>query len=223
MERRPDAIWLRPEQAAVGRPAERSRAEITAAAIGLADRDGLDALSMRRLAAELGTGAASLYRYVATREDLLDLITDETATEFELLPPSGDWQADLLSVARQARDIMRRHPWLPALVITRPVLGPHGADLLEHVLDVLADYPAEPGRKLEAFALLNALTALFAQNERAAADPDSQRRPAYLEHVAAAGTHPRITAVLAALTGDKLHDRFDDTILRTLSGTLGSR
>jgi AcrR family transcriptional regulator len=220
-ERRPDAIWLRPEHAAVGRPAERSRAEITAAAIGLADRDGLDALSMRRLAAELGTGAASLYRYVATREDLLDLITDETATEFDLPPPSGDWQAGLLSVARQARDIMRRHPWLPALVITRPVLGPHGADLLEHVLDILADHPAEPGRKLEAFALLNAFTALFAQNERAAADTDPHPRPAYLEHVAAAGTHPRITAVLSALTGDEPHDLFDETILRIVSGTLG--
>jgi AcrR family transcriptional regulator len=221
VERRQNAIWLRPEQAAVGRPAERSRAEITAAAIGLADREGLDALSMRRLAAELGTGAASLYRYVATREDLLDLMTDETATEFDLAAPSGDWQADLLSIARQARNIMRRHRWLPALTITRPVLGPHGADLLEHVLDILADHPAGPGRKLEAFALLNALPALFAQNEQAAGDTDAHRRSAYLDHVAAAGTHPRITAVLASLTGNKPHDPLDETILRTLSGVLG--
>jgi AcrR family transcriptional regulator len=221
MERRQDVIWLRPEQAAVGRPAERSRAEITGAAMRLADREGLDALSMRRLAAELGTGAASLYRYVATREDLLDLMTDETATEFALPPPSGDWQADLLGVARQARDIMRRHPWLPALAITRPVLGPHGADLLEHVLDILAGHPAEPARKLEAFALLNALTALFAQNEQATAGTDAHRRTAYLGHVAAAGTHPRITAVLASLTGNNPHDPFDETILRTLNGVLG--
>jgi AcrR family transcriptional regulator len=220
-ERRQDVIWLRPAQAAVGRPAERSRAQITAAAIGLADREGLDALSMRRLAAELGTGAASLYRYVATREDLLDLMTDETATEFDRPALSGDWQADLLSIARQARDIMRRHPWLPALTITRPVLGPHGADLLEHVLDILADHPAGPERKLEAFALLNALTALFAQNKQAAADTDAHRRLAYLGHVAAAGTHPRITAVLASLTGSEPHDQFDETILRTLSGVLG--
>jgi AcrR family transcriptional regulator len=220
-ERRQDVIWLRPEQAAVGRPAERSRAEITAAAIGLADREGLDALSMRRLAAGLGTGAASLYRYVATREDLLDLMTDETATEFSLLAPSGDWQADLLSIARQARDIMRRHPWLATLTITRPVLGPHGADLLEHVLDILADHPAGPGRKLEAFALLNALTALFAQNEQAAVGTDAQRRLAYLGHVAAEGTHPRITAVLGSQAGSEPHDQFDETILRILNGALG--
>ena len=221
MERQLDVIWLRPGQAAVGRRAQRNIAEITAAAIEVADREGLDALSMRRLAAELGTGAASLYRYVATREDLLDLMTDETATEFDFPAPSGDWQADLLSLARQARGIMRRHTWLPAVVITQPVLGPHGADLLEHVLDVLADHAAGPGRKLEAFALLNALTALFAQNEQAAVNDDAHRRSAYLGHVAAAGTHPRIAAVLASLTGDTPHDQFDETILRALSGVLG--
>jgi AcrR family transcriptional regulator len=219
-ERRQDPIWLRPEQAAVGRPAERSRAEITAAAIELADREGLDALSMRRLGTVLGTGAASLYRYVATREDLLDLMTDETAAEFDLPNPSGDWLADLLGLARQARGIMRRHPWLPALTVTRPVLGPHGADLLEHVLDVLADHPAGPGRKLEAFALLNGLTALFAQNEQAAADTDAHRRSAYLHHVAAAGTHPRTTALFASLAGSKPNDQFDEAVLRALSGVL---
>jgi AcrR family transcriptional regulator len=219
-ERGQDPIWLRPEQAAVGRPAERSRAEITAAATALADHDGLDALSMRRLAAVLGTGAASLYRYVATREDLLDLMTDETAAEFDLPTPSGDWRADLLAVARQAREIMRRHPWLPDLTVTRPVLGPHSADLLEHVLDVLAEHPAEPARKLEAFALLNALAALFAQNERAA-DADARRRTAYLRHVVVAGTHPRISALLASLAGSEPNDQFDEVILRTLTGVLG--
>ncbi|MCL2734284.1 MAG: TetR/AcrR family transcriptional regulator, partial [Actinomycetia bacterium] len=92
-------IWLRPEHAPVGRPAERSRAEITAAAVELADREGLPAVSMRRVAGALGTGAASLYRYVATRDDLLDLMTDSTAGEYELPAPSGDWRADLLQLA----------------------------------------------------------------------------------------------------------------------------
>ena len=56
-------IWMRPGHAEAGRPAERSRAQVTAAAITVADQDGLDAVTMRRVAAELGTGAASLYRY----------------------------------------------------------------------------------------------------------------------------------------------------------------
>lgn len=219
---RDPVIWMRPEQAPVGRPAERSRAEITAAAVDLADREGLDAVSMRRVATLLGTGAASLYRYVATRDDLLDLMTDSTASEYQLPAPSGDWQADLLAVARQARQIMRRHPWLPALVISRPALGPHGIELLEHVLDVLDGHPADPARKLEAFALLCGLTALFVQNETAAAGGSAMRQADYLRHVAAAGHHPRITALLAASPpGDASRDPFDTVLARALAGVLG--
>lgn len=215
-------IWMRPEHAPVGRPAERSRAEITAAAVELADQEGLEAVSMRRVGSALGTGAASLYRYVATRDDLLDLMTDSTAAEYDLAAPSGDWQADLFAIAEQARRIMRRHPWLPALVISRPALGPHGIDLLEHVLDVLADHPAEPARKLQAFALQNALAALFVQNELAAADPGAQRHAAYLRHVATAGHHPRITALLSAAPpkGDE-GDPFESVLARALAGVLG--
>jgi AcrR family transcriptional regulator len=213
---------MRPEQASVGRPAERSRAEITAAAAELADREGLDAVSMRRVAAVLGTGAASLYRYVATRDDLLDLMTDSAAGEYDLPAPSGNWQADLLEIAHQGRNIMRRHPWLPALVITRPTLGPHAIDLLEHVLDVLIDHPAKPARKLEAFALLNALTALFVQNELATANPDAQRQLAHLRHVVADGSHPRIAALLAATPSEGTpRDPFATVVTRILTGVLG--
>ncbi|WP_274536962.1 TetR/AcrR family transcriptional regulator [Kitasatospora sp. CB01950] len=225
-QRQDGPIWLRPEQSRAGRPAERSRAEITAAAVELADREGLDAVSMRRVATALGTGAASLYRYVATRDELLDLMTDSVAAEYDLPAPGGDWQADLLAVARQARQIMRRHPWLPALVIGRPVLGPHGADLLEHVLAVLADHPAEPARKVEAFALLGGLAALFAQNEAAAAATDVAHRTAYLRHLAADGGHPRIAALFAGGgggggVGGAPRDLFEDALVRALAGVLG--
>src|ERR1700753_3852561 len=122
---------MRPEPAGAGqagragRPALRSRAGITAAAIAVADREGLDAVSMRRVAAELGTGAASLYRYVETRDELLDLMCDATGAEYTRPEPSGDWLAGLLDVGEQQRGIMRRHPWLPGLILTRPVLRAH--------------------------------------------------------------------------------------------------
>jgi AcrR family transcriptional regulator len=222
--RQETVIWLRPEQAPVGRPAERSRAEVTAAAVELADREGLEAVSMRRVAAALGTGAATLYRYVANRDDLLDLMTDSTAGEYDLSAPSGDWRADLLDVARQAGRIMRRHPWLATLVITRPTLGPHGTDVLEHLLDVLADHPATAARKLEAFALLNALTALAVQNELAATDPGAERQTAYLRHAAESGTHPRISALLSGAPGpstDDPEDRIAAVLMRALVGVLG--
>jgi AcrR family transcriptional regulator len=192
-----DVIWMRPERAATGRPAQHSREEITAAAVTIADQEGLDAVSMRRLAAELGTGAASLYRYLDTREDLLDLMIDSTGSEYVFAAPTGDWLADLLDIGRQARAIMRRHPWLPSLLFTQSVLGPNGLVLLEHVLDALAPRPASTATKLEAFALLNAVTALFVQNELAGGSARQQRNAAYLQHVLAAGRHPRLAELLA--------------------------
>src|ERR1700685_4626851 len=131
-ERPGGSIWLRPERSAVGRPAQWSRAEITQVALRIADAEGLDAVSMRRVAAELGTGAASLYRYVLTREDLLDLMTDATGAEWEPAPPTGDWLADLIAFGEQARFIFRRHRWLAGLSITPPVIGPHGTPPLAH-------------------------------------------------------------------------------------------
>lgn len=217
-----DVIWLRPEQAATGRPAERSRAQITAAAITVADAEGIDAVSMRRVAAELGTGAASLYRYVSAREDLLDLMIDATATEYVRTPPTGDWLADLVALGRQIRAVMRRHTWLPALVTTRATLGPNGVDLLEHVLAILADHPADGTVKLEAFALLNALVATHVHNEATAGTESVRRQVAYVRHVAADGGHPRLAALLAGqpASGDPA-DRFDDVLSRVLTGLLG--
>lgn len=225
-------IWMRPERSAVGRPAGHSRDEITAAAVAIADAEGLDAISMRRVAAGLGTGAASLYRYLQTREDLLDLMIDATGAEYVFPAPTGDWLADLLDIGEQARAIMRRHPWLPPLLITRPVLGPNGLILLEHVLEALTPIPASTAAKLEAFALLTTATALFIQNELAGGPARQQRNTAYLHHALATGRHPRLAELLAsappapaghpeAAAGPA--DRYRDILARILSGLLATQ
>jgi AcrR family transcriptional regulator len=212
-------VWLRERRTGVGRPAERSRAEVIAAAIALADREGLTAVSMRRVAAELATGAASLYRYVDSRDDLLDLMIDAVVAGYELPPPGGPWLPGLLEVCRQGHELMRQHRWLPELVLTRSALGPHGTDLLEHVLAVLAEHPAEVGRKLEAFAVMNTLTAALTLNELSGGSSARQRQSAYLAHVVAAGRHPHLTA---ALTSGPMvpAPRFEDTVSRVLVGLL---
>ncbi len=231
MEHAGDVIWMRPAHAATGRPARRSREEITAAAVTIADADGLDAVSMRRIAAALGTGAASLYRYVDTREDLLDLMIDFTASEYVFTAPTGDWLPDLLGVGEQARAIMRRHPWLPSLLITRSALGPHGLVLLEYVLEALAPHPAGQAAKLEAFAILTATTALFVQHELTGGSARQQRNAAYLHHALATGRHPRLAELLAPAsptqTGlpEAVPDpagRYRDILARILSGLLAS-
>jgi AcrR family transcriptional regulator len=225
MESVGNVIWMRPEHAATGRPAKRSREEITASAIAIADTDGLDAVSMRRIAAALGTGAASLYRYVDTREDLLDLMIDSTASEYVFAARTGDWLADLLGVGEQARAIMRRHPWLPSVLITRSTLGPHGLVLLEYVMEALTPHPAGQAAKLEAFAILNATTALFVQNELTGGSARQQRNAAYLHHALTTGRHPRLAELLAPTSPAQAGPpepagRYHDILARILSGLL---
>jgi len=229
-ERSAPSIWMRPERASVGRPAQRSRAEITAVATDIADAEGLDAVSMRRVAAELGTGAASLYRYVETREELLDLMTDATGGEYSLPVPTGDWLADLVAVGEQTRTILRRHPWLPGLVLTRPVLGPNGIALLEHVLTVLAHHPAGLQAKMETFAMLNGMTATFVLHELGGGTAMQERNIAYLRHAVTSGEHPRLAELLSqaqaepaepAETADPA-SRYGDMLARILTGLLGN-
>jgi AcrR family transcriptional regulator len=218
---------MRPERAAAGRPAQHSRAEITAAAVGIADREGLDAVSMRRVAAELGTGAASLYRYVQTREDLLDLMSDATGAEYSLPGPDGDWLAGLLAIAEQARAIMRRHPWLPGLVLTRAVIGPNGLAILEHYLAVLEDHPAGIAAKLEAFAVLNGMTATFVLHEQAGGAALAERNAAYLRHALTSGERPALARLLSQgpPPGEPAAvnpaDRFRDILTRIMTALLG--
>jgi AcrR family transcriptional regulator len=220
---------MRPERAATGRPAQHSRAKITAVALAIADSDGLDAVSMRRLAAELGTGAASLYRYVETRDELLDLMTDAATAEYEPFPPTGDWLADLIAIGDQERAILRRHRWLAGLTLTRPVIGPNTVALMGHVLDVLRPHPAGTPAKLEAFAMLNGITASFVLQEQG--DPDlRQRNAAYLRHAIVSGQHPSLAELVTQpLAADQLPtaadfspvDRYPDLIARILTGILG--
>jgi AcrR family transcriptional regulator len=218
------SIWMRPERSTVGRPAQWSRAEITEVALRVADAEGLDAVSMRRVAADLGTGAASLYRYVETREDLLDLMSDATGAEYELAPPTGDWLADLIAFGEQARAIFRRHRWLAGLVMTRPVIGPNGTGLIEHFLTLLQGHPAGIGAKMEAFGMLNGITAAFALHEQA--DPGLQARNfGYLSHAVTSGGYPRLAALLSPQAPlpppEELAGRYPDLIARVLTGLLG--
>ncbi|MFF8786356.1 TetR/AcrR family transcriptional regulator [Streptomyces sp. NPDC015125] len=188
-----DLIWMRPSKSGTGRPAGRTRVEITEAAVRVADRDGLDGVSMRNVAAELGTGAGSLYRYVDNHGDLLDLMADHVCNEYDLGKPSGDWLADLVGLGLQAREIYRRHPWLTELALTRPVVGPNGIDVGEHFFAALADHPATDAEKLVALGILNAVVAATARSEDSPVD--TLRSARYVAHVAAQGNHPHLAAL----------------------------
>ncbi|SOE16125.1 transcriptional regulator, TetR family [Streptomyces sp. 2323.1] len=190
-------VWSRPERGARGPAPERSRRQITAAAIALADAEGLAAVSMRALAQSLGTGPASLYRYVASRHDLLDLMADAVAGEIDLTAaPSGDWVGDLVGLALQAKAAYVRHPWLLDLAQQGSAIGPHAIDYLDHALAVLAQAPGSSQQKLETIGLVGGLATLFARQQvTATTTPPAQA--AYLADVAAEGRHPHLLAALA--------------------------
>jgi AcrR family transcriptional regulator len=97
-----------------------SRERILRAAITIADQVGIEALSMRKIGQELGVEAMSLYYHVANKDDLLDGMLDLLVSKIEFPVRDGDWKMALREQALSARAVMRRHPWAPRLIASRP-------------------------------------------------------------------------------------------------------
>jgi AcrR family transcriptional regulator len=234
----PPSIWLRPERSARGPVPEHSRAEIARAAVALADQGGLAAVTMRSVASAIGTGPASLYRYVSTRDEILELMADEAAGEYRFAPPvPGEVLSGLLALARQARQIYLRHPWLFDLPAVGTLPGPNAIAYIDQVLAVLSSaqldgVPPDGAAQLETVGIFTGLVRLLASTEA------DQRRTGqqladwqgalagYLITVAADGRYPRLAAALAgpaagATTGPPApDDLFDRTLTRILTGLL---
>ena len=99
---------------------------IVTAAVEAADRDGLEALCMRRVAAALGVGAMSLYTHVPGKAELVDLMLDRVLGEAGAgEEPAGGWRDRLEQVARDAYAVLARHPWAATVGTGRPILGPN--------------------------------------------------------------------------------------------------
>ncbi|MFE9844428.1 TetR/AcrR family transcriptional regulator [Streptomyces goshikiensis] len=204
----PEVIWARPQRAGRGPRPAHSRDSIAAEAVRLADAEGIEAVSMRRVAAGIGAGTMSLYNYVPRKEDLYELMVDAVSGEYEFTPPSGDWRADLLALAHRTRELMHRHPWLPRLLSPVYGFGPNALRYLEHCLACLAPLGVPGGEKLELVAAVNGSVATFvaaelALAERARSLPWSEAaeqgvRAAWLGSRLATGEYPLLAA---ALTG----------------------
>ncbi|SNS50731.1 transcriptional regulator, TetR family [Geodermatophilus saharensis] len=120
-------LWRSPDGAG-RRPGPRPGLDVdrvVAAAVELADREGLAAVTVRRLAAELGVGAMTLYTHVPGKGELVALMHDAVLGELYPEPPAGDWRARLTAVARANWDLYVRHPWAASVGTGRPVLGPN--------------------------------------------------------------------------------------------------
>lgn len=117
-----------------------STERIVLAAIAIADASGLEAVSMRRIAGDLGSGTMSLYRHLPTREILIEQMVDEIAGRFSYpVPPPPDWRDALRIAAQTEWEKYIRHPWvLPATATSRPPLGPNVLTTMEWCMGALA-------------------------------------------------------------------------------------
>jgi len=111
-----------------------TRERVFRAAIDLADASGIDALSMRRLAQELGVEAMSLYHHVRNKDDLLDGMVEVVTNEFELPMPGGDWKAEIRRTAVSAYEALLRHPWAAALSLSVKTVSPARLRYMDAIL-----------------------------------------------------------------------------------------
>jgi AcrR family transcriptional regulator len=128
--------------AAIGEPSPERRAPLTRdrvlrAAVELADREGIDAVSMRRLGQELGVEAMSLYTHVRNKEDLLDGMADAVVGEVTVPIGDGDWQSTLRSTILGARAVLSSHRWVPRIIETRLAPGPATLAYMDAVVGIL--------------------------------------------------------------------------------------
>jgi AcrR family transcriptional regulator len=129
-----ETIWTRQRKAAPARETLH-RDQIVAAAMELLDAEGVAGLSMRKLAAKLGSGATSLYWHVPTKDDLIDLLIDEVWGEIDVPEPElAGWRSGALLFAHSLRSAVLRHRWLPEVMYTRPSTGPHAMSMGERSL-----------------------------------------------------------------------------------------
>ena len=127
-----------------GRPPLISRGAVLTKALQIVDADGLDALTMRRLGAELGVDPMAVYRHVSDKAALYDGLVESVYAAIEYPPRTGDWSADFPALIRALRTTLLAHPSVVPLLGTRPVNSPGGFRAMEAALTVLLDAGFSP-------------------------------------------------------------------------------
>jgi len=195
-------VWERPEPPDRPVLAPLSRERIVRAAIRLADADGLEAVSLRKVAAALDVGPMRLYGYIATKDELLDLMVD--AVHAEIRPAGDGWREVLRSLAETTRQAAHQHEWLADLIGGRPQLGPHAlargeavlaamggvdVDIVMPVVDAVDAYVIGAVRREIAERRAERATGMDKRQWQAAFGP-------YLERTFATGRFPALATVV---------------------------
>ncbi|UNO41132.1 TetR/AcrR family transcriptional regulator [Streptomyces sp. MST-110588] len=229
-EQKIPSVWARPrrqrEQPAL------SREQIVSEAVGLLDAEGLEALSMRRLGTRLGAGATSLYRHVANKDELIELVVDEVYGELEV-PDAEDpasWRAAAGRSAHSLREMTLRHPWVASVLgqVGLAHLGPNLTRVSERMLAVFqaAGFTVEEADRAMSTVIAYvigmttseaAYLSMLARSGRSEREWLEQLRPAAEEAVR---DHPRLSEGYAAQHGKDPREMRDENFTYGLDRVL---
>jgi AcrR family transcriptional regulator len=197
-----------------------SREQVLDAALDLIDRDGTAALSMRRLGAELGVEAMTLYHYLPNKDALLDGIVERVMAQAETGLTGGPWDRALADYARSLRATLLRHPGAALLVATRPAVTPATLRAAEQGLALLCGAGFPVGQALDALNALTLFTVAHAASEVSTAAVNAASAPGSQDYVAALDQDefPLLTAAARTSAGTDDGTRFEFAIAAFIRG-----
>lgn len=228
----PVDIWTRAEPG--DRKPRFTRDQIAAAAVRIADEEGFAALSMRRLAAELGAGTMTLYHYVRTKDELMALVNDLVLGEVAM--PEGQrlpstWREAVMVNAQRTRDALLRHPWVLELSDEPPV-GPNGVRHFDQTMESLQSLDVDLTERVEIAMLVDEYVFGYCVQRRQSRDNHptdlNDRVLSFVHSLVQSGRYPTLSALTDRLgfmqawhsiqTSIDDEARFERNLLRILDG-----
>jgi len=223
-------VWVRAEPGS--RRPRLSRERIAAEAVRLADAEGIDAVTMRRIATELDAGTMTLYHYVRTKDELLALVTDAVMGELvataDELPAS--WRDATTVIAHRTRETLTRHPWMLDIA-DDPAIGPNSVRHFEQCLRALSGLDAPLTGKLDVLMAVDEYVFGYCTHQRTTFEDDPTttiEMMTYVGELLGSGEFPELPRLVEQEGLDemwsKIHvharapERFDRNLQRLLDG-----
>lgn len=207
-----------------------SREAIVRAGLDVADTEGIEALSMRKVAQALGIGTMTLYTHVANKDELLDLMDDEVMGEV-VVPGEmpADWREALSEIARRTARAMLDHEWMGGAMHRRPLPGPNALMHVEQSLAAVAPLGLDAATAGEILSIVDDFAMGFALREIASRQwrwaegdepsPAMDEPPAYLRRLLDSGRYPHLQKVAAESGFERPgEDRFERGLQWLLDG-----
>ncbi len=170
---------------------------IVATGVAIADREGLGAVSIRKVAAKLGSSAMALYHYIPSKRDLLNLMLDSTYTEFQFpAQANADWREAMSHFAWESRRSIKRHPWVTAVRTDDPEYGPECIRVLEALLASLSPFGLDVKTAIQIlgalFVFVNGFVAAEGFEHRGSKKRPGGQLPVFSKAVLATGKFPNV-------------------------------